>query len=99
MTDDLLIALNDNEMDSSGVHFRTAMDCQLLALVLWKSKLNQECYRALHRYAVKHRTANRHICHDVARGDKLTEFVCNWRPRPVYGRVKVEDMVLPEVLS
>ena len=99
----LMGALQEIAIDQNGVPFARAMDYQLSDLVRWKRKLNQECYAALHRYAVKHRVPAAqpliHHRHDVARGCELTEFVCNWQPRPCYGRVAVKDMELPEVES
>jgi hypothetical protein len=66
--------------DSAVLTIPEALEMQIRHLLEWKPRLSTECLRDLGVWLIEQNARPMLTGHEVARGDDITEFVCNWRP-------------------
>lgn len=80
---------NENELSASALE---GLSIQRQGLAQWEAKLNPECYADLVAECDRRNSLLSEVddLFSVFRGNSLTQFICNWRPKTVQEKVAGE---------
>ena len=80
-------------MDTKQFTLLDGLNIQMQQLLVWKGKLNQECFDSLMGYAARcnETLAPDATGFDVVRGGDLDRYVANWKPSVEESMLQIAD--------